>query len=214
MRRSGDLAALMGNTQLNAVLGWGLLLALALVGVESALDGDWVWVIVSVTVVVLGAIPPLFFRDPEVMLPWEVLVLGIVPLFARGLFGGLIADIAAYLGVAAVALVIAVDLDVFTRVRMTTGFAVIFVGVTTMATAGIWAVLRWLSDVLLGTALIYPSPPPVSPAVEEAALEALMWDFVAATIGGMLAGTIFALYFRRLAAGRTRLPPDVAEAIE
>ncbi|MFP4529905.1 MAG: hypothetical protein ACLFNC_01285 [Halodesulfurarchaeum sp.] len=214
MDRSGDLAALMGNTQLNAILGWGLLLALAFVGVESVLDGDWVWVIVSFTVVALGTIPPLVFRDPQVMLPWEVLALGIGPLFARGMLGGPVADVAAYLGVAAVALVTAVDLEVFTRVRMTTWFAVVFVVVTTMATAGIWAVLRWASDVLLGTTLLYPSPPPVSPAVEAVALEALMWDFVAATVGGVLAGVIFALYFRRLAAGRNRLPPAVAEAIE
>ncbi|MDZ7850440.1 MAG: hypothetical protein U5K70_06400 [Halodesulfurarchaeum sp.] len=214
MERSGELATLMGNTHLNAILGWGFLLALALVGAESALDGDWVWVVVSLTVVALGAIPPLVFKDPRVMLPWEVLALGIVPLFARGLLGGMIADVAAYLGVSAVALVIAVDLEVFTRVRMTTWFAVVFVVVTTMATAGIWAVLRWVSDVLLGTTLIYPSPLPVSPAVEAVALEALMWDFVAATVGGLLAGVIFALYFRRLAAGRNRLPPAVAEAIE
>jgi hypothetical protein len=214
MERSGELLALMGNTRLNAILGWVLLAALALVGVESALDGDWVWVVVSVTVVILGVLPPIVFRNVQVMLPWEVLALGIVPLFVRGLSGGLLADVAAYLGVAAVALVIAVDLEVFTTVRMTTWFAVIFVVVTTMAAVGIWAVLRWLSDVFLGTTLLYPSPPPVSPAVEEIALEALMWDFVAATVGGVLAGVIFALYFRRIAAGRTRLPPTVAEAIE
>ncbi len=214
MDRPGELAAMMGNTQLNAILGWVLLLALTLVGIESVLDGDWVWVIVSFTVVVLGVLPPVVFKDPQVMLPWEVLALGIVPLFARGLFGGLIADIAAYLSVAAVALVIAVDLEVFTTVRMTTWFAVVFVVVTTMATAGIWAVLRWVSDVTLGTTLIYPSPPPVTPTAEEVALEALMWDFVAATVGGFLAGVIFALYFRRLAAGRNRLPPAVAEVIE
>lgn len=214
MDRGTNLAVLLGNTWLNAAIGWLLLAILALVGVESALDGDWVWVIVSFTVVGLGILPSLFFSDHFVMLPWEVLALGILPIVTRGLFAGLIADIAAYLAVAAVALVIAVELEVFTPVRMTTWFAVFFVVVTTMASAGIWAVLRWLSDVFLGTTLVYPSPPPVEPAVEEVALEALMWDFVAATVGGILAGVIFALYFRRLAAGRTRLPPTVAEAIE
>lgn len=214
MERGTELAALLGNTQLNAAIGWLLLIGLALVGAESVLDGDWVWVVVSLTVVGLGILPPLRFANPRVMLPWEVLALGILPLFARGLFAGPIADVAAYLGVAAVALVIAVELEVFTPVRMTTWFAVFFVVVTTMAAAGIWAVLRWLSDVLLGTTMVYPSPPPVSPAVEQIALEALMWDFVAATVGGILAGFVFAMYFRRLAAGRTRLPPTVAEAIE
>jgi hypothetical protein len=214
MARSGELAAVMDNTRLNAALAWLLILAVALVGVESVTDADWVWVTIAATVVFLSVLPPVAFRSPLVMLPWEVLALAVLPLFVRGLFGGLIGTVAAYLGVAAVALVIAVDLDVFTPVRMTTWFAVIFVVVTTMATAGIWAVLRWLSDVFLGTTLVYPSPPPVSPAVEEAALEALMWDFVGATVAGLLAGVVFAGYFRQLARGRTRLPPAVAEAIE
>lgn len=204
----------MGNTHLNAILGWLLVLFVLLIGLESAIDRDWVWVVVSLAVVALAVLPPAVFRNPEVMLPWEVLAIVVLPLLGRGILSGLLADVAGYLGVAAVALVLAVDLDVFTPVRMTTSFAVVFVVLTTMATAGIWAVLRWISDVTLGTTLVYPSPPPVSPAVEAVALEALMWDFVAATLGGILAGLIFALYFRRMAAGRVRLPPAVGEAIE
>ncbi|MGM0371738.1 MAG: hypothetical protein ACQEQJ_04440 [Halobacteriota archaeon] len=214
MARTGELATMMSETRLNAALGWLLLLAIALVGIESAIDADWVWVVIALIVVGLAVLPPVTFRNPLVMLPWEVLALVILPLFVRGLFGGLLGTIAAYLGVAAVALVVAVDLDVFTPVRMTTWFAVIFVGVTTMATAGIWAVLRWLSDIFLGTTLVYPTPPPVTPAVEQIALEALMWDFVGATLAGLFAGVIFAWYFRRLAAGRSRLPPEIAEEIE
>ncbi|MFB6109600.1 MAG: hypothetical protein ABEJ60_01845 [Halodesulfurarchaeum sp.] len=214
MVRSGELAAVMEDTRLNAALAWLLILAVALVGIESAADADWVWVIVAASVVVFAGLPPITFRSALVMLPWEVLALAVLPLFVRGLFSGLAGTVAAYLGVAAVALVIAVDLDVFTPVRMTTWFAVIFVVVTTMATAGIWAVLRWLSDVFLGTTLVYPRPPPVAPAAEKAALEALMWDFVGATIAGLLGGLIFARYFRQFAGGHTRLPPVVAEAIE
>jgi hypothetical protein len=214
MERTGDLAVLMGNTHLNAILGWVFVLVVALIGLESAVDRDWIWVLLTLSVVALAVLPPAVFRDPVVMLPWEVLALVSVPLLGRGIFGGLLADVAGYLGVAAVALVLAVDLDVFTPVKMTTWFAVVFVVLTTMATAGVWAVLRYASDVFLGTTLIYPSPPPVPPAVEEIALEALMWDFVAATVGGIGAGLVFALYFRRIAVGRNRLPPAVVEAIE
>lgn len=214
MARTGELVVLMENTHLNALLGWVFVLAVGLVGLESIVDGDWIWVVLTASIVGLAVLPPVVFRNPLVMLPWEVLALVILPLFVRALLDGLIADIAAYLGVAAVALVLAVDLDVFTPVKMTTWFAVVFVSISTMATAGVWAVLRWISDMLFGTTLVYPTPPPVDPAVEEIALEALMWDFVAATLGGILAGVIFARYFRRVAAGRNRLPPAVAEAIE
>jgi hypothetical protein len=214
MDRTGDLVVLMENTVLNAALGWVFVLFLALIGLESVFDGDWVWVLVAFSVVGLAVLPPLSFRRLTVMLPWELLALVTLPLFGRGIFGGLVADTAGYLGVAAVALVLAVDLDVFTPVRMTTWFAVVFVVLTTMAAAGVWAVLRWVSDTALGTTLVYPESPPVSPAVESVALEALMWDFVAATLGGVLAGLLFALYFRRIARGRDRLPPAVAGAIE
>jgi hypothetical protein len=215
MARSGELDVLLNDARLNALLGWALVGFMGLVGIESLLDGDWVWVVVATFVVALAVIPPVVYRDEKVMLPWEVLLLVMLPLLGRSLFPvGLIADVAAYLSVAAVALVIAVELDVFTPVRMTTWFAVIFVGIATMATAGTWAAIQWLSDVYLGTTLIYPSPPPVPEAVDQAALEDLMWDFVAATIAGFLAGLIFALYFRERADARVRLPDLGEESAE
>lgn len=215
MAQSGELDVLLNDARLNALLGWALVGFMGLVGIESLLDGDWVWVVVATFVVALAVIPPVVYRDEKVMLPWEVLLLVMLPLLGRSLFPvGLIADVAAYLSVAAVALVIAVELDVFTPVRMTTWFAVFFVGIATMATAGTWAAIQWLSDVYLGTTLIYPSPPPVPEAVDQAALEDLMWDFVAATIAGFLAGLIFALYFRERADARLRLPDLGEESAE
>lgn len=215
MAQSGELDVLLNDARLNALLGWALVGFMGLVGIESLLDGDWVWVVVATFVVALAVIPPVVYRDEKVMLPWEVLLLVMLPLLGRSLFPvGLIADVAAYLSVAAVALVIAVELDVFTPVRMTTWFAVFFVGIATMATAGTWAAIQWLSDVYLGTTLIYPSPPPVPEAVDQAALEDLMWDFVAATIAGFLAGLIFALYFRERADARVRLPDLGEESAE
>lgn len=215
MAPSAELDTLLNDARLNAVLSWAFVGFLGLVFVESLLDADWAWVVVTGHVVGLALIPAVAYRDIRVMLPWEVLVLVALPLLGRGLFqGGLIADIAAYLSVAAVALVVAVELDVFTRVRMTTWFAVFFVGIVTMAAAGAWAVVQWLSDIYLGTTLVFPAPPPVSEAVEEAAHQALMWDFVAATIAGLLAGVVFAIYFRRLADSRVRLPEPVQEGLE
>lgn len=215
MAQRGELDVLLGDARLNAALGWALVGLLGLVGIESLLDGDWVWVVVSVTVAVLALVPPIAYRNYTVMLPWEVLVLVALPVVGRSLFAaGLISDVAAYLSVAAVALVIAVELDVFTPVMMTTWFAVFFVVIATMAAAGGWAVVQWLSDVYLGTTLIYPSPPPVSESLDQAALEALMLDFVAATLAGLLAGVIFALYFRERRDHHLRLPDVVEDSAE
>lgn len=214
MAKWGDLVVLLTNERLNAVLGWFLILLVALIGIESIRDADWVWVVFVAIVVGLAIIPPLSFKDVRVMLPWEVMVLVTLPLLGRGLLGsGLAAELAVYLSVAALALVVAVELDVFTDVKMTTWFAVIFVVVITMAAVGIWAIVQWLSDVYLGTTFIYPTPPPVSSSVDQAALRALMWDFVGGTVTGFGAGVIFAVYFRRYAQVRFRLPPWVRRAL-
>jgi hypothetical protein len=135
------------------------------------------------------------------MPPWEVLALAALPLLARTVSAGIPGDIAAaiiasdvttYLAVAALALLIAVELDVFTPVEMTYSFAVVFVVVATMATAGVWAVTRWSADIYLGTGF----------DLDE---RALMLEFVASTIAGVGGGVVFELYFRRIARGRDRL---------
>ncbi|MFB6094072.1 MAG: hypothetical protein ABEJ77_03935 [Halanaeroarchaeum sp.] len=209
MARSRQLDALLENTRVNAALGWVLVLIVAGATVESLRRGDLVWVVLSAFAVGLAALPAIVYRNVRVMVPWEVLLLVALPTIARSLATqGVLSQLATYVAVAAVALIIAVQLDVFTPVRMTTGFAVVFVVIATMATAGVWAVVQWLSDVYLGTTLIYPTPPPVSEAVEAAALETLMWDFVSATAAGLLGGIVFALYFRERADTRVPLPAD------
>ncbi|AKH98149.1 hypothetical protein [Halanaeroarchaeum sulfurireducens] len=206
MARSGELDTVLDDRRINAAVGWGLLAFVAAGALESIADGDWVWVLVSGSVVVLALLPALIYRSPRVMVPWEVLVLATLPMLARSLTGpGTFGQIAAYLAVAAVALIIAVELDVFTPVRMTTTFAVVFVVIATIATAGVWAIVQWASDLYFGTTFIYPMSPPVSRAVDDAALESLMWDFVVATAAGLLGGLVFALYFRERA--NTRIEP-------
>ncbi|MFB6070434.1 MAG: hypothetical protein ABEJ76_05365 [Halanaeroarchaeum sp.] len=215
MQRSGELDALLEDARVNAWIGWVLVAFVASALLESVGTGDWVWAIATLSVLVIAVLPPVAFRTPHVMLPWEVLLLAVLPLFVRTLATpGMLSEVATYLSVAAVALLIAVELDVFTAVRMTTAFAVVFVVLVTMATAGAWAIVQWLSDVYLGTTFIYPTPPPVDPAVDAAAHDSLMWDFVAATAAGVLAGVVFAIYFRERANTRVPVPDELDEALE
>ncbi|MFB6133613.1 MAG: hypothetical protein ABEJ55_01315 [Halanaeroarchaeum sp.] len=200
MAPSGQLESLLSDRRINAGIGWILIAVVAVGVIESLIDLDLVWAIVSAFVVFLAVLPAVVSRNPRVMVPWEVLLLATLPLIVRSLAAtDPLGEVAAYVSVATVALIIAVELDVFTTVKMTTSFAVIFVVITTLATAGGWAVMQWLSDVYFGTTFIYPSPPPVSANADAAALESLMWDFVAATAAGVLAGVVFALYFRERA---------------
>jgi hypothetical protein len=129
------------------------------------------------------------------MLPWEVLLLAGLPILGRAVATFRVSSqVATYLSVAALALIVVVELNTFTSVRMTPTFAVAFVAITTMAAAGVWAVVRWSADILFGTAFLF------EPGLTEAEIErAVMLEFVASTVAGLLAGIVFEFYVRRRA---------------
>ncbi|MFC6824662.1 hypothetical protein [Halopelagius fulvigenes] len=201
------LRSVVESRRVNAVLGWILVVALLAVGATRFLLGELEWAGFAVAVAAVAVVPAVAFRDSSAMLPWEVLFIAALPFLGRALIvgetvGGMTftGRVTTYVAVAAVALIVAVELDVFTPVRMNYTFALVFVVVATMAAAGIWAVVRWLSDVLLGTSFLYDGRP------EEVIEEMLMWDFVAATVAGVFGGVLFEYYFRRRAHLERRLP--------
>jgi len=221
MSHSG-LSNVVESRRLNAVLAAFVLVFLAIAAVGQFLDGDLEWAGFTLAVLAVALVPPIARRSSLAMLPWEVVSLAALPIFARALVAGervggmtFSGRVTTYVAVAAVALLIAVELDVFTPVKMSHRFAIVFVVVTTMAAAGIWAVVRWLSDVLVGTRFLYDGRP------EAVIEEALMWDFVAATAAGVFAGILFEYYFRRRARLARRIPegepgvrPDETESAD
>jgi hypothetical protein len=214
MEQTERLGTLIEGERGNAAIAWVLVVFVAFVAIESFPE-DLVWVAFSVTVVGIVLVPPLAFRNAHAMLPWEVLVLVALPVFGRAFTApGLSSDAATYLSFAALALVIVVELDVFTPVRMTNWFAVLFVVIATMASAGFWTLAQWVSDLFFDTTFILPAQPPLTEAQDEAALNAMMWDFIAATVAGLAAGAIFVLYFRRKSDAVIRLPDEVEEVVE
>ena len=200
-----EFEQLLRDARLNATLGWVITGVVALVAVGSFLRGDPLWSVFALAVLALIVIPPLAFLSPQVMLPWEVLLLAALPILGRAVATFEVSSqIATYLSVAALALIVAVELQTFTTVRMTPTFAVAFVVITTLATAGIWSVARWSADIWLGTGFIEALGP------DEAAQErAVMLEFVASFIAGILAGLIFEFYVRRVARVKSRLPEGI-----
>ena len=183
----------------NALLAWAILLFLLAAAAVELRTGAVVWAGFVLAVVALGALPAALHRDRDAMLPWELLALAALPMAGRVFVAGrtvgeitLTGRVMTFVAVAAVALIVAVLLDRFTEVRMNDAFAVAFVVVTTTAAAGIWAVAQWLSDIYLRTSFLD------RPHAEEA----LMWDFTAATMAGLLSGLLFAYYFRRRSNGQ------------
>jgi hypothetical protein len=196
-----EVTELLGDERINAALGWVLVGSILLVAVASVLDGDILWAGFATAVAGLALLPPLAFRSPRTMLPWEVLLLAGLPILGRAVATFQISSqIATYLSVAALALIVVVELNTFTSVRMSPTFAVGFVAITTMAAAGVWAVVRWSVDTLFGTAVLF------QPGLTETEIErGVMLEFVASTVAGLLAGIVFEFYVRRRATPAARV---------
>jgi hypothetical protein len=192
---SNQVGGLLEDKRLNAIISWILILLIAVAITVSVASGDLLWAGVAVFVIAIAVIPAVAKGSARAMLPWEVTALTAIPVLGRSLASVPVTNqVATYLSVAAMAFVVAVELHLFTSVRMTDAFAVSFVAVTTMAMAGTWAVVRWVLDSFLGTTFL------LDPALTTAAIErALMWEFVASTAGGLLGGLLFAGYVRYLA---------------
>jgi hypothetical protein len=177
------LTELVRDGRLNAVAAWAMIAVLAGVLVESALDYD---LLSAVIVVGLGAVvlaPTVAARDWRAMLPAELVGLALLPVLVRAVFGGELGTFATYVAIAALALVIAVDLHMFTSLRLTHWFAVVFVVMATLATAAVWTVLRWNLDQSGGTAYLTTN-------------DALMIEWLYVTLAGLAAGLLFDGYFR------------------
>ena len=174
-------------------MAWLVVSAIGIVAVGSVLSGDPLWAGFAVVVAVLAVLPPVAAGSWRQMLPWEILMLAGLPIVGRLVTGiQLNSQVATYLSVAALALIVAVELHAFTAVRMTPTFAVVFVVITTMATVGVWAVARFALDTVFGTTFV------LDPTMSDDAIErSVMIEFVASTIAGIVAGVVFELYVRR-----------------
>lgn len=183
--RSADaLERLFRDGRTNALLSWVLVAVLAVVLVESVLDLDRLWIAFVAATAAIVLVPPVAYREWRVMLPWELLAFALMPILVRAVFGGELGVFAYYLAVAALALILTVELHMFTALEMTHWFAVLFVTMATLASVAAWTVVRWTSDRLLGTAFLTDN-------------DALMTEWVYVALAGLAAGVIFDAYFRR-----------------
>lgn len=214
MNRSG-LGGVLTDARSNAIAAWALTVLALVAVIANGVAVAPLWAGFALVVVGLALIPPLKYRDPTAMLPWEVLLLATLPLLARVVveLAALQGDVVTYIAVAAIALVVAVELHLLTPVEMNERFAVGFVVLATMAAAGVWAVVRYGSDILLETTLLLP--PGGVDASEEALAAAehdLMLEFVASFLAGIAAGGLFEWYFRRQ--GRVEAVVEVLDEVE
>ena len=169
----------------NAVVTWVLLACIAIGAVVSSSRGDFLWTGLGLASISVAVVPVAAYRRWSATLPWEVSLFVAVPYVLQSFDLLLPRSVAAFLVVPALALAISVEFDAFTVVEMSPGFAVLFVVTTTMSAAGAWAVVQWTADLALGMENLR-------------GLYHVMWSLAAATGVGLLAGFLFAVYFRRV----------------
>jgi len=198
---------LLRNRRTNAVIGWILLMFLVIVVGESAISGDLAWGLFVSGILALCVLPPLAFRNPETMLPWEVIAMAALPALGRAIaVFDITRSLNLYLSIAALALIVAVELELFTTVKLTVGFAIMFVVASTLAATAVWAVLQWSLDLLIGTEFL------IEPGRSDREIhDELMIEFIYTAVSGLLAGLIFEFYFRRGVPTRGRIEEEVAE---
>ncbi|WP_323191394.1 hypothetical protein [Halostella sp. PRR32] len=180
--------SILSDERTNAALSWLSVAFLLFATVESFVTGEPLWGGFAAVVAAVALIPAVVRRSATTMPPPELVGLAALPAVVRSY--GLYTRIAGYVAVAALALLIAVELDVFTEIEMTARFAVAFVVITTLAVAGGWTVARYFSDLYLGTNFFADIPD-------------MMWDLVTAATVGVVAGVVFELYFRRFSPAAT-----------
>lgn len=200
-----DLGGLLTETGPNAIAGWAIVVCLCLTLIVTVVEWALDWSFITALVVAILLVPAFVYRDPRVMPPWELVVIVAVPAVWQGLLGrAFTTDVATYLAVAALALVIAVELHQFTAVRMNHTFAIVLVVLTTLAVAGVWNVLQWLADVILGTSFLLDG------RSQDVINAAVMIEFIYAGVAGIGGGLVFDLHFRsrnRSPTARTYVPP-------
>lgn len=189
--RDTPLGGLLTGTSRNAILAWLVTLLLCVLALVHALNGSYRWVVFTGVTVTIVIVPAVTFRDPRVMPPGVLLLVVALPVINAAVFGrSFLTAITVYVAVAAVALVVAVEIHRFTPARMNHTFAVGLVVIATLAVAATWNVAQWVCDLTLGTSYI------IGGRSQDTANHGMMIDFAYAMVAGLFTGIVFDRYFR------------------
>jgi hypothetical protein len=172
------------DTRINAAIAWLLVGALVAVAVTAFLEFLLVRMVLAALAALVAIAPALVSRTWTRTVPWPLLLICAIPLSIRGIGIGFFVDFITGLSIAALGMLVVAALQSTGSVRMTPNFAVVFVVLVTMATAGFWAVGSAASAQYLGTSFVESN-------------DDLMTIFTAATLAGGVAGGLFQVYFRR-----------------
>lgn len=191
MVKMNKLGRLLDNTHVNALFGWISILILLAVAVFNLLDGRLTWFVLSLFLIAVIAAPAILLKNRLVMPQWYFIILAITPVLGNtSAYYFFSTSIPVYLSVATIALLLVAEIDWFTSVKMNYRFAILLVIIGTLAISGLWHLLLWLMDTNLGTTYLLDG------RTADAINDAVMYEFIYATITGIVAGLFFGFYFR------------------
>lgn len=169
---------------MNARITWTTVALLLLMTLWNALTANYSGIVVTLIGIGFVVLPALIHHDTSVMPPWEIAaVLTITTLGYSLELSPVITQAAIYLSLITFAVLVVVELWVFSSVEMIPRFAGGFIVFAGMAAAGLWTVLRWLSDEYIGTAYLN-------------GVTAMMWDLSITTVVSLLGIPLFVQYFK------------------
>jgi hypothetical protein len=172
------------DDRLNAGIAWVLTALLAGTAVANFLVGSFVTMAIAALAAAVALVPALAHRSWTRTVPWPMLLLASLPLAIGAFSPSFFGDTIFALGVAALALLLVVALQMTTTVRMTPNFAIGFVVISTLGTAGLWAIGSAASARYFGTRFVQTN-------------EQLMIVFTAALVASVVSAVAFRWYFRR-----------------
>lgn len=195
MSHRDPLAALFVGSTRNTILTWLLVLVLVIGLFVGGIFDRYESVLFGVIAIVVIVAPAIKFRDLSIVPPWYFVGLICVPILWEAFVPQpLTTALAPSLAIATLGLLLAVELHRFTSLRLVPWFAVTLTVLFSLAMGGLLNILRWLSDVLFGSAFLLDG------RTQDAINAAVMIELIYVTIAGILAGGIFYLYFRTVGA--------------
>lgn len=155
---------------------------------ESFLTKAFLWGGFTLLVVAVVSLPATTTRDWLAMVPWPLLSLAAIAVVAKALH--VYPEIAGDLAIAALALIVVINLDVYTSVELSRRFVVVFCVLTTMALEALWIIVQFYSDSWLGTGFLRSQTE-------------LQENIVVVTAVGFAVGALFYWYFMTFAPAGT-----------
>lgn len=168
--------------RIHAPVGWILIAILVLAGLASTVTDSLIWAGFVLVIAVIASLPALTRGNWKVMLPWPLLAIAALAALVR--VAGRYREVAGYLAIVALALIIVIELDVFTSVELSRRFAIVFGVMTTMALEAVWIIAQHFSDSWLGTTLLRSQTE-------------LQWDMVVITVVAVVVALLYQAYATR-----------------